>query len=110
MKINVATSSNNKMFHIARKTCIVRASACNRDVKGIFQLHSHVPVSIKQAREAYEIIKDTHVNITPTMDDYAIHGVDGEMVEKYLLTVEYIQRCYERAKIQPLYNDVIPNI
>jgi hypothetical protein len=51
-------------------------------------------VSIKEAREAYDICHS--IFVCPTKDDYIIHAVDGEMIEKYLFIVEELERTFQQ--------------
>jgi hypothetical protein len=70
--------------------------------KGIFQIHPKVPVSIAHARESYNICRYVHhPSYKPTKDDYAIHGVDGEMVEKYIDVVERLEKQWTRTDLKP---------
>lgn len=76
-------------------------NARNRETKGIFQLHPSAHVSIQDARDAYDVYHYTHtssITACPSYarlaDEYAILGVDGEMVEEYIQIVETLEYCW----------------
>lgn len=75
-----------------------------RDNKCIFQLHPKVHVTIQQARHAYTTCRQTHVNVRPTNDDYAIFCVDGDMVETYLPVVESLERVWNLPRYKGIAN------
>lgn len=66
-----------------RPTTVARCAA--RDVRGIFQSDPVLPVSIQEAREAYNC-RDKAI--------YQTLCIDGEMVERYIHVVEDLERAY----------------
>jgi len=70
---------------------------CMKDKMGVFQIRPDVPVSLQNARDAKEYCH-TYDHV-PKNDVYAIYGVDGEMVQKYLHVVEDLERSYDQAVI-----------
>jgi hypothetical protein len=66
----------------------------NRERKGIFQRDAVVPVSIHQARDVYDMVR----NHDPTNPIYEVFHVDGEMVEKYLHTVEELENTFQKTR------------
>lgn len=70
-----------------------------RDKKGIFQLDPDIPISIAEARDAYNCCKTSYDPLNYVNPSYMIFSVDGEMVEKYIDTVEFMESMYVRTKL-----------
>jgi hypothetical protein len=64
---------------------------------GIFQIRPDIPVTIQNARDAKEYCS-TYEHV-PQSEVYAIYGVDGDMVKKYLHVVEEFENAYKRARV-----------
>jgi hypothetical protein len=86
------------MLRRFQQRSLVRCSS-SRDKKGIFQLHPDIPISIAEARDAYNCCAVSHDPLNYVNPSYLVFGVDGEMVEKYLDTVEYMESMYIRTKL-----------
>lgn len=85
---------------VRRPTQVTRAWTSNRDHKGIFQTDPEIPISISEAREAYNCCRMPHDPLNYTNPSYNIFGVDGEMVQKYIDIVEELEWMYEKTKLE----------
>lgn len=65
-----------------------------RDMKGIFQAHPNVPISIQEAKDAYDCC---HSRLGASNPSYNLFMVDAEMVEKYVHIVEDLEDTYMRS-------------
>ena len=77
----------------------LRVRATMPDNKPIFVNKIHkLPVTIREAREAY----DACINIkNPIQKEamYLMFGVDGDMAEKYIDTVEQLENAYHKISV-----------
>lgn len=78
----------------------VMAACSNRDRKGIFQLDSEIPISIAEARDAYDVCRSIVHHGDYSSSSYNIFRVDGEMVERYINIVEDLENMYIKTKIR----------
>ena len=69
------------------------AAHSTKDRMGVFQLHPKITVSLDEVREAYELRKGGMKG-----DTYAVFGLDGENVERYLPIVERLETSYTQTK------------
>ena len=83
------------MFRCVKHQRTVQAACHLRDRKGIFQAMPNVPVSIKEARDAYDCC---HSPMGASNPSYNLFMVDSEMVEKYVHIVEDMENTYLRSK------------
>ena len=65
------------------------AAHSTKDRMGVFQLHPKITVSLDEVREAYELRKSGMKG-----DNYAVFGLDGENVERYLPVVERLEKAF----------------
>jgi hypothetical protein len=70
----------------------------NRDTKGIFHRDPLIPVSIREAREAYDACHRGR-----RYDVYDCFYLDGEMVEKYIHVIEELEHAYEMSNGRILF-------
>lgn len=89
----------SKVFAVRRQPLRVVACDCSRDKMGIFQVTPNLPVSISQARSAYEVCRTPYDALNYTNPSYTVFGVDGEMVEKYIDIVETLEATYVRSVV-----------
>lgn len=67
-----------------------------KDRMGVFQLHPKIVVSLDEVREAYELRKSGMKG-----DGYAVFGLDGDNVERYLPVVERLETSYKITQAKP---------
>lgn len=58
-----------------------------------------IPVSISQARDAYEVCRTPYDPLNYINPSYEVFGVDGKMVEKYIDIVQNMEAAYVRSVI-----------
>lgn len=83
-----------------RQRTMLRAWTANRERKGIFQADPDIPISIQEARDAYNCCRMPHDPLNYTNPSYTIFSVDGEMVEKYIDIVEELEWMYVKTKLE----------
>jgi hypothetical protein len=82
--------------HTFKKPCRHVAAHSTKDRMGVFQLHPTITVSLDEVREAYELRKSGMKG-----DNYAVFGLDGENVERYLPVVERLETSYRITQAKP---------
>lgn len=83
-----------KKLHLLSNRRSVVAKCHTRDKKGIFQARSDVPVSIRDAKDAYDCC---HSHLGASNPSYNLFMVDSEMVEKYVHIVSDLEDNYLRS-------------